>query len=390
MSDNNENDLLEDEGAEKLSTENEKSHEDSSMKDFELDGNPSQVSSSAPVKIDEDQADLLSLRKSLKTKAKPESETDPEPSNEVTSVAAEKNEADPIFKKLAQPVLPAMPKENRARLQMQSPTRLYFYWSVKNNPFQTLNKVFRGRTGSYTLVAKLRNRTRNTEELFPVDAEGNWWFNVDSDSDYQAEIGFFAPNRPYIRVIFSNELHTPRRSPSKRTDYTPSFNINSYQFAEVLDVSGYRRDAFEVAVAGDDTLAVETATNAAYRKLVGKGTKDLGVNTSDEIRFVLLALASGYSLDDIRGEIDPSLYKALLNDIQNLTQDEVLQALEEHFDIFTDERSEEELEEIGSAVFGSSLVNFPKRIRKRNVPKTLVPKLPDLSKPDSISSFALK
>ncbi len=388
MSDNNENDLLEGEGAEKSSSENEKSQEDSSIKDFALDGNPSQVSSSNAIKIDENQVDLLSLRKRIKTKAEPESETNTEPLEELTSKVPDKIEADPIFKKLAQPVLPALPKANRARLQMQSPTRLYFYWSVKNNPFQTLNKVFGGRTGSYTLVAKLRNRTNNTEELFPVDAEGNWWFNVDSDSDYQAEIGFFAPNRPYIRVMFSNELHTPRRSPSKRTDYTPSFNINAYQFAEVLDVSGYRRDAFEVAVAGDDTQAVETATNAAYRKLAGKDTKDLGGNTSDEIRFVLLALASGYSLEDIRGEIDSSLYEALLIDMGNLTQDEVLQALKEHFDIFTDELLKEE--EIGSAVFGSSLVNFPKRITKRNVPKSLLPKLPDFSKPESISSFALK
>ena len=59
------------------------------------------------------------------------------------------------FLELAEPKLPELTRENRARLLMQSPTRLYFYWSVGKNPFHTLNRAIGGGTGSYTLVLKL-------------------------------------------------------------------------------------------------------------------------------------------------------------------------------------------------------------------------------------------
>lgn len=291
---------------------------------------------------------------------------------------SEEVERSPEFKILAEPKLPKLPKENRARLQMQSPSRLYFYWSVKNNPFQTLNKAFGGKTGSYTLVAKLVNKTRGTEELYRVEPEGNWWFNVDADNDYRAEIGFYAPNRPYFRIMFSNEIRTPRKNPSWRTDYTPSFNVSAYEFAEVLDVAGYRRDAFDVAIAGDDEQFANDATNKTYAQLIGKHQTDFEKENADELRFALLALASGYSLEDIRGDISESLFAKLSGEISQLNADEILAALKENFDILTDEILEEE--EIGDAIFGASLVNFPKRIKKRNVPKTLLPKVSDEEK----------
>ncbi len=298
----------------------------------------------------------------------------------------EEEEKSPVFKELAEPKLPDLPKENRARLQMQSPTKLYFYWSVKNNPFQTLNKVFKGNTGNYTLITKLKNKTAGTEELFKVEPEGNWWFNVDADADYVAELGFFAPNRPFIRVMFSNEVRTPRKTPSKRRDYTPSFNVDAYQFAEVLDVAGYQRDAFEVAFAGDDEVLADEATNKTYSQLVGNDTKKFTVGESDELRFVLLALASGYSLEEIRNEINPSLYESINNEIQKLSAEQVLSALKENFDVFTDELFEEE--EFGEAVFGASLVNFPKRIKKRSVPKSLSPKDSKDSRRLKLSKFS--
>jgi len=283
---------------------------------------------------------------------------------------------DPIFRELAEPKLPALPKENRARLQMQSPTRLYFYWTVRNNPFQTLNRAFGGNTGSYMLVTRLINRTRGTEEIYRVEPEGNWWFNVEADNEYVAEIGFYAPNRPFIRVMFSNHVRTPRRTPSWRTDYTPSFNVSAYEFAEVLDVAGYRRDAFDVAIAGDDESAANRATDRTYSKLFGNGAEDFGAENGEELRFALLALASGHSLEDLRGEISEGLYRKLKAQIDDLSAEEILRALKENFDILTDEFFEEE--EIGDAVFGASLVNFPRRIKKRSVPKTLLPKLSEM------------
>ena len=286
---------------------------------------------------------------------------------------------DPIFALLAAPTLPELPKENRARLQMQSPTRLNFYWSIKTNPFQTLHRAF-GNTGSYTLVAKLVNQTTDREEFFPVEAEGSWWFNVDADTTYRAEIGFYAPNRPFVRVMFSNTLETPRKNPSPRHATEKDWSVSAYQFAEVLDVSGYQQDAFEVALAGDDFEQSESATNNAFTQFIGKQEINF---PSDEIRFALLALASGYTLESLRGHIGASLFAVLQENAEKLSAENALSAVHEHFDIFSDEILEEE--EIGSAVFGASLVNFPKISRKRTVPKTLLPKFaPKLS---PISSF---
>ena len=122
-------------------------------------------------------------------------------------------EQDPIFRELAEPKLPELEKENRAKLLMQTPNRLYFYWSIKSNPYQILQKAFQGNTGSYQLVAKIVNQKNEQEQIFPVETEGNWWFNVEPNASYRAEVGFYAPNRPYIRIIFSNTIETPRKSP---------------------------------------------------------------------------------------------------------------------------------------------------------------------------------
>jgi len=100
--------------------------------------------------FDVDQADIVSSGDMVK----PERIDDvTDPVNLPLRPAADEMSA--VFKELAAPKLPELAKENRARLQMQSPNRLFFYWSIKNNPFQTLKKAFGHDTGSYTLVAKL-------------------------------------------------------------------------------------------------------------------------------------------------------------------------------------------------------------------------------------------
>ncbi len=300
------------------------------------------------------------------------------------ALTAEKVKMDPLLRMLAEAKLPALPKQDRARLQMQSPNRIYFYWSVKKNPFSTLKKAFGGQTGSYTLVAKLRNMTTGSEKMFPVEPAGNWWFDVDSDNVYRAEIGFYAPNRPYVRIVFSNELHTPRKTPSTRTDYTPSFSVTANEFAEALDAAGYRRDAFDVALAGDDAETAEKATLDAYFALTGKKKPRVSGNAEAELRFVLLALASGYTLEEIRNHIDPTLFELIKSDLEGLTAEAVMSALKERFEMVSTEI--EEIEELGSAVYGASLVHFPKAIRKRVVPRSLMPKLGDLERLGGISS----
>lgn len=295
--------------------------------------------------------------------------TIPEPATpKIISEIAEDKPADPIFDALAAPVLPELERENRARLQMQSPNRLYFYWSIKNNPFQTLKRVFRGSAVDYRLVARLVDLDTEREILHPVEAEGSWWYNVESASRYRAEIGFYAPTRPFVRVIFSNTIETPRKSPSPRQATDADWAINAYEFAEVLDNAGFTRDAFEVALAGDDHVSAERATDDAFYQVLGHRVE--GFN-ADEVRYAMLALASGVELSALRGQISEGLYLVLAENSGKLGPAETMSALRDHFELLDEEVLE--FEESGEPVFGASLVHFPKRRVSRAVPKATIP-----------------
>lgn len=279
----------------------------------------------------------------------------------LVSPALDIKKKSPVFLKLAEPVLPSLPSENRARLQMQSPNRIFFYWTIKSDPFETLNRALGTRAAGYTLTAKLMNLTRNTEEVYPVDSKGSWWFNVDSDSSYRAEVGFFAPDRPFVRLMFSNTIDTPRSAPSARKDWSPAFHATAGQFAAALDVSGFRQDAFDVALAGDDLDASDDVTQNAYTRLTGKRA----AVSSSEIRYALFALASGVTLESLEGYISPGLYDELNAMAGELGAQKIKGILQDTFgyDPLESEYEDEELP--SAAVFGASLVNFPKGLRRK-------------------------
>ena len=282
-----------------------------------------------------------------------------------------KDEESPVFKELAAPKLPVLEPENRARLQMQSPTRIFFYWSLKSNPFETLRKVFSGRDGNYTLVVKLQNQTAGTEQIFPIDTSGSWWFDVESNSKYRAEVGFSDARRPFIRLLFSNTVETPRTAPSAFFDCTPRFAVTPQKFAEVLDFSGYRQDAFEVALAGDDVESSDTTTFKVFEKLIGEQRFE---TKAAELRLVLFALASSLSLSDLRDQISPRLFtyleKLIEDNAERLAAEKILSALEESFGFGAAETENEPLE-ISYSIFGASRINFqkfPKQFWKRFAP----------------------
>ncbi len=272
----------------------------------------------------------------------------------------------PEFMELAVPKLPNLSRSgNRARLLMQSPNRLYFYWAIGKNPFHTLSRALGESTG-YSLVLKLVNARTDTEELHTVEESGNWWFDVEAAGDYRAEIGFYAVNRPYIRVLYSNSVATPRKSPSPRPAESAEWRVPADRFARVLDAAGFARDAFDVALAGDDWNAADIATRSAFAQFTGKPHIEFSAIGSDEIRYAMLALASGVTLTELRGFISDGLYR-LLSAITGLTGEEALAALKERFEFDSDEFDVEE--EMPAAVFGASVVNFPGRPKKaRKIP----------------------
>lgn len=273
-------------------------------------------------------------------------------------------ELSPVFKALADVTLPVLEHENRARLLMQSPTRLYFYWSLKDNPWHQLKNIFGDDLGSYTLVLKLTDLKRDSEEIHPCEAEGNWWFTVEPDGEYQAEIGFYAVNRPYFRVIYSNTITTPRRSPSPHPASEARWTVSATKFAEVLDVSGFARDAFYVAMAGDDPITADNASHIAFSRFIGSSEYALDGIAADDIRYAMLALASGFTLEELRWRVGPALFAILQANVEKLNAQKAQAALKEYFDIDEAEWAEEEF---SAVVHGASLIHFPKGLKPRKI-----------------------
>ncbi len=293
----------------------------------------------------------------------------------------------PVFKELAEPKLPALREENRAFLQIQSPTRVFFYWSLKQDSYNTLRRALGNRANDYFLAIRLTNLTTKQEEIHEVGNKGSWWFNnIEADSKYRAEVGFYAQSRPFVRIVFSNELETPRQKPSENVAYQPYFAVTANQFAEVLDLAGYSQDAFEVYLAGDEPQFADDATQKAFAQLVGTGQIDFSNINVNELRYVLFALASGVSLFALHENVSGNLFEFLATLIDEnpnaLTEEKVILALEEFFGFSPFE--EEFEEEFGApTVFGASLINFPKQLRKKKsgfTPNKLSP----------LSSFSLK
>ncbi len=344
----------------------DKNSKEYALEDFKLNPISSLDAIKPDLSIDENDEDILSLN------AEPQIPVEAKIVSTELELIDEEIEAaeieDPIFKELSEPKLPELKKENRARLQIQSPTKIHFYWSVAANPFQTLSRLFGGQT-NYQLVAKLVNQTNDREELFPVEAEGSAWFDTDANSTYQAEVGFYATNRPFVRLMFSNQIETPRKNPSPRRDYSENFTVSAEEFAEVLDVSGFQQDAFEVALAGDDIESANEATQTAFSQIIETTQPtDFDENESSEMRFVLLALASGYALENLRQHVSRNLFAVLQENNEKLNAEKALAALQENFGVFSSEMVEEE-ESFAATVFGASSINFPRFSKRRGLPK---------------------
>jgi hypothetical protein len=250
---------------------------------------------------------------------------------------------------------------------MQTPTSLYFYWSVRENPYHLLKKMFGDDMGSYTLVFKLTELNSGTEKIHRAEAEGNSWFDVEPGGRYEAEVGFYAPNRPYFRVIYSNTIETPRRSPSPRQATDADWRIPAHKFAEVLEVAGFSQDAFDVAVAGDDHEASDQVTHTAFKSFIGTNGFDLHGIAAEDIRYSMMALASGQKVEDFRARISAALFAILQSNAERIEARNAKNALTEYFDIDESEFTEHTY---GSAVHGASLVNFPRTLTTlRTAPK---------------------
>ena len=270
----------------------------------------------------------------------------------------------PVDAQLAAAELPALPKENRARLQMQTPTRLFFYWTFRQNPQSILKRAVGGNGAGYQLVIKLLNLTKNTEEIHAVDGSGSWWFNVDADCGYRGEVGYYAPNKPFIRIMYSNNISTPRRRPSPRVATDSDWRVSTEKFATILNASGFKQDAFDFAVRGDNIETDYELATTAFEEFLGRDYGYEGI-AADELRYALFYTALGLPLEALRWRIDAALFRLLQANSSKLSAERAARVVKEHFGVEVDEIVEEE---IGPATYGTSVVHFPRILRKRHRP----------------------
>jgi len=329
-------------------------------------------------------------KKAAKPASKPKKRAEKAPKTEkhpataevvAAPVGAEVVERSRAFNILADVELPKTHRRNRARLLMQSPTKLYFYWSLKEDPWQLLHKTF-GEAGSasYMLVLKLKDLSRDVEEIHRIEREGNWWFEVEPDGKYTAEIGFYSPSRPYFRIVYSNQIETPRRGPSPMPARDAEWRISANKFAQVLDVSGFQRDAFDVAMVGDDHYGAMDRSERALAGLIGNANASFNGISHDDIRYALLSLAAGTALKQLRSRIGNALFSVLEASTSKIDPNTARGVLAEHFEIDDSDWADDEPE---FTSIGGSRLNFPKRLRPRRVP-AYSPRY------NPVSSFALR
>jgi hypothetical protein len=257
-------------------------------------------------------------------------------------------EMSPVFKLLARPTLPDLKHEARARLMMQSPTRLYFYWSISGHSYQALRKTLGGNISDYRLALRILDLTNETEEPQPIEPEGSWWFNVRPDSEYRVEIGFYSSSRPFVRVLFSNTVQTPRKSPSAHSAAEAKWAVTTNKFAEVLDASGFETDAFDVLHEVRDMEIVSRF--AAY---VDIDESDVNTLNVVDLKRSLASLAAGTPVEDLKYKIGAELYALLQQNLSKLSADSI------SHEFGMSDADDVEVESF-SAV-GGSLVNIPRR-----------------------------
>jgi hypothetical protein len=141
----------------------------------------------------------------------------------------------------------------------------------------------------------------------PADISGTTWFDVGSDTPYRAELGFFSQNRPFIRVMYSNTIQTPRPSPSRRLASDDDFAVRTQQFADVLSASGFAHEN----VAQDFAFADKLLADARAREIAARLTDEKEETFADisllELRWVLVSLAAYAPLDELKRSVSPAL-----------------------------------------------------------------------------------
>jgi Domain of unknown function (DUF4912) len=137
--------------------------------------------------------------------------------------------------------------QDQARLLVQSPHRLYFYWSFAADPRAALRRALGGLAARYSAAVRLVDESAGEAHEAAPAAGDNFWFDALPGRSYRAEVGFAGEGLPFVRVLSSATVETPPVGVSAASDPAPEFGVGEREFARLLEATGFtpepRQDA---------------------------------------------------------------------------------------------------------------------------------------------------
>ena len=103
---------------------------------------------------------------------------------------------------------------DKIRLLVQSPVTITAQWELSGGVLGTIP----GAGDNPQKLIKLLDLTRNSSLIHTLDPfADNWWFGVEPDTQYRAEIGVRVNGKDFW-MVQSNVVHTPRNTVSDEVD----------------------------------------------------------------------------------------------------------------------------------------------------------------------------
>lgn len=151
--------------------------------------------------------------------------------------------------------LPAPGARDAIQLFAQSPEHLFLHWNHAAEPSAALREAFADAAAHYRLAVRLSDLTGATGHLFEASPERAQWLPALPGRDYRADVGFHADGLPFVTLLSSATVRTPRAAVSPEADPAPEFRITYEDFVLLLGHTGYPLDALQQRTTRDTTTA---------------------------------------------------------------------------------------------------------------------------------------
>ena len=194
--------------------------------------------------------------------------------------------------------LPEPPARDIVRLLVQSPYRLHLYWNFKTDPFTIARRQFPNR--DFRFMVRLVDASSG--EIQASEIAGftrNYWFNSQPARTYQAEVGMFSEARPFIRLLVSDYVQTPRVGASPNVAAS-EFAVNTVDFIQMLDRAGFVADSFDVAMQATDEPSRRALLEHLLKDLSTGQMTFMQTGAQSELNRLLEMLAAERTLEEVR------------------------------------------------------------------------------------------